>query len=744
MPLRRLLQSFVHNRNRYDRPQDEWTCGRAEEGCPCLYGPGKNGECRATFQCQPARKGDRWACTRQISLGGACATGPMPDGKCSCAVPPCRPRRSLRGYRRRATWLAVCAAIGGAVLILGGSNRAVWNSPGPITSQHATSAQRCADCHVEPNLPPLTPAGVAAHAHAQNELCLKCHVLGPQPSAPHGASTEILAELTAKRSVDTDGPALLAIARALAPRDGQDLACASCHSEHHGRDFDLRRVGNRECQACHQQQFATFASGHPEFTAYPYDRRTRIQFDHQSHWQRHFSDSRVAAVAPTSCTVCHEPAADGRQMRVKGFAQTCAPCHAAQIAGEGRAGDKGISFFQLPAFDLATLRRDGFAIGDYPEFAEGGLTPFMRWMLEGDPAAQAALKELGDVDVGNLARATPAQKAAAAELLWSVKNLFADLATQGQEVLVRRLGATAKDDPSAAARIGQLPADNLVLAQQSWLPGLLAEVAARRSGAELPPPPPPPTSTAVAAAAPDPAVPAAVSPEAKSDDDDLLLTDEPDPIGPVKKIEAGPLTLELADAEQRVSRGGWYRRDETYTLYYRPGGHADSFLKAWLDTTVRDPAPTATAIFAQLSAPSATGLCLRCHTVDDTPRGSVVNWIPRQPRPEQHEFTKFRHAAHFSLVGDQGCMTCHVMDGTPGAYAKSFGANRDPAVYRSNWVPITRNACTTCHRPGEAGMDCLLCHNYHTGEWLAPNVRASGFHLESVRTPPPPPPKPKP
>jgi hypothetical protein len=725
--LRRLLQSFVHNRNLYDRPQDEWTCGRAAEGCPCIYGPGKKGECRATCQCQPARKGDRWVCTRQISLGGACATGPMPDGKCSCPVPPCRPKRSLRGIRRRLTWLAVLAALGGAVLILGGRNRAEWNSPGPITSQHATSAQRCADCHTEPNLPPLTPAGIAAHAHAQNQLCLKCHDLGPRPAAPHGASAARLAQLTASRATaDSTGPAILAVARTLAPR-GQELACAACHSEHHGRDFDLKKVGSRECQACHQQQFDHFAKDHPQFTSYPYERRTRLQFDHRSHWQKHFSDPRVAAVAPTSCTNCHEPVEDGRQMRVKNFAQTCAACHAGQIAGEGRAGDTGISFFQLPAFDLAALHQVGIVTGDYPEFAESGLTPFMRWMLEGDPAASAALATLGETDPAHLAQATPAQKAAAAQLLWSVKGLLADLATQGQEVLVRRLGPSVKNDPATAARIGQLPADNIVLAQQSWMPDLLAEVAAHRRGEALP---------AKAAASPvtaPAAVATPVSPAPVAASDDLLLTDEPEPAAPAATVAAKPAILEAADAEDRVSRGGWYRRDETYTLYYRPGGHADAFLTAWLDTTVRDTAPTATAIFAQLSARDATGLCLKCHTVDETPNGARVNWRTRQPQPEQHEFTKFKHAAHFSLVGDQGCMTCHIMDGEPN-YPKSFGENRDPVIFHSNFVPITRDSCAACHRPGEAGMDCLLCHNYHTGEWRAPNVRASGFHPESVRT----------
>jgi hypothetical protein len=724
--MRRLLESLIHNRKLYNRPQDEWTCGRADEGCPCLYGPGKKGECRATCQCQPARKGDRWVCTRQISLGGACAPGPMPDGKCGCPVPPCQPKRSLRGHRRRLTWLAVFAALGGAILILGGKNRAEWNSPGPITSQHATSAQRCADCHTEPNLPPLTPAGIAAHAHAQNEKCLNCHELGPQPAMPHGVDALRLAQLTAARPADPAGPAILAVARTLTAHGEAGLACASCHSEHHGRDFDLRRMGSQECQTCHKQQFTSFAEGHPAFTSYPYERRTRLQFDHQTHWQKHFNDAKFASVAPTSCTVCHEPVEDGRQMRVKNFEQTCAPCHAAQIAGEGQAGDKGIPFFRLPAFDLATLRRDGIATGDYPEFAEGALTPFMRWMLEGDPAVKNALATLGDADPANLSRASAAQKAAAAQLLWSVKDLFADLATQGQAVLVRRLGISGKTDPAATARIGQLPADNIVLAHQTWLPGLLAEVAAHRRGEPLPALP---VTTAPAPATAE--MSAASAPAAAGDD--LLLTDEPAAAAPTATSPAAtPPSLALADAEQRVSHGGWYRRDETYTLYYRPGGHADPFLTAWLDTSVREESSTARAIFTQLSAPGATGLCLKCHVVDQTPGGSHVNWRARQPQPEKHEFTKFKHAAHFSLVGDQGCMTCHILNGDS-TYPKHFGANRDPADFHSNFVPITRESCAACHRPGEAGMDCLLCHNYHTGEWRAPKVRASGFHPESVR-----------
>ena len=97
--MRRLLQSIIYNRKLYDRPQDTWVCGRAAEGCACIYGPGEKGECRATGQCLPAKKNDRWVCTRAISLGAACGPGPGPDGTCGCPVPPCRPVRVKGGAR---------------------------------------------------------------------------------------------------------------------------------------------------------------------------------------------------------------------------------------------------------------------------------------------------------------------------------------------------------------------------------------------------------------------------------------------------------------------------------------------------------------------------------------------------------------------------------------------------------------------------------------------------------------------
>ena len=739
--MRRLLQSIIYNRKLYDRPQDEWTCGRAAEGCPCVFGPGARGECRATSQCLPAKKGDRWVCTRPISLGAACKPGPLPDGACGCPVQPCRPVRSLRGQRGRLVGLAAGAALGVVLLALWGVHGTEWTNPGPLTSQHATSAQRCADCHLESAGLAVTAAGTAERRAAHDRLCLQCHDLGPHGRSPHGSDPALLAAWAGRATLTTvRPPAALTAARTLVRGIQADLACAACHQEHHGRDFSLTKMSDQQCQVCHQEQFASFGSGHPEFVHYPYVRRTRIRFDHTAHLQNHFALPQLAARAPTSCLSCHEPAGDGRQMLVRGFEQSCARCHAAQIEGEGRPGAKGLVFLRLPAFDLATLRDAGESVGEWPAFCEGGVTPFMRWMLEGDPAARAALAQLGTLNLADLSGATREQKAAAAQLLWSIKGLLADLVTQGQRVMLRRLGPVAAAPVPAARRTGQLPADGLLAAQQAWLPDLLAEVAAYRRG-EKPALPPPPAAT-------QPAAVTLAPPATKTGDDDLLgpaaapvaaakpaaddlLADNPTvPAATAKPAAAtpavAPAPMEMDDAEMRVAEGGWYRRDETYALYYRPGGHADAFLTAWLDATSGDASPAGRAIFAQLADDQAPGLCMKCHSVDAVKGQLFVNWQAALPQAGHKEFTTFKHAAHFSLMGDQGCKTCHVLDQNA-AYATAFGANHNPAVFHSNFAPLTKAACATCHQPGGAGSACQQCHNYHTGDLQTLHMRAADF-----------------
>jgi hypothetical protein len=157
-------------------------------------------------------------------------------------------------------------------------------------------------------------------------------------------------------------------------------------------------------------------------------------------------------------------------------------------------------------------------------------------------------------------------------------------------------------------------------------------------------------------------------PPAKAADDDLLAID---PVGTkpaaaavvAKPATPATLTLEYDDAEERVAEGGWYRRDETYTLNYRPSGHADAFLTAWLETSAKGTLPAAQAIYTELASPKAPGVCMKCHTTDRVGNTSQVNWLTARPQPLNRPFTTFKHAPHFSLMGVQGCMACHVMGG---------------------------------------------------------------------------------
>lgn len=732
--MRRLLQSIIYNRKLYDRPHDEWTCGRAAEGCPCIYGPGPKGECRATGQCLPAKIGDRWVCTRAISLGAECAPGPRPDGACGCPVPPCRPQRSLRAERGLLTMLVASLALGLVVLALWGRTLTTLSNPGPLTTQHALSAHRCTDCHLESAGLTLAASSRPARVRQHNQLCIKCHDLGSHGDSPHGVEASELRDI-ARTQPPLANPPSFALRATHAVGPPAELACAACHREHQGRDINFKHLADQQCQVCHQSPFAGFAAGHPEFAGYPYERRTRLQFDHVTHFQKHFTDTRLPAPAPTSCAQCHEPAVDGRQMLVRGFAQTCASCHAGQIEGAGRAGAKGLVFLRLPDFDLAALAASGFGVGEWPAFCEGGLTPFMRWLLEGDATARAALTTLGSQNLADLSSATPAQKAAAAQLLWSTKGLFADIVTQGQQVILRRLRPPGGTQPSMAGRTGQFPADVALAAQQAWLPNLLAEVAAHRRGERTAPASPAAGRLGAAGASP------VVAANSVPDPDDLLADSAPEtsataPAGGagLPAVRPAPVALEFDAAEDRAAGGGWYRQDDTYTLYYRPGGHEDAFLTAWLEGTANNPAPTAQQIFRQLSADNAPGICMKCHTVDRTAVATTVNWRAARPRPEVRSFTTFRHAAHFSLMGDQGCSTCHTL--AAGAnYAGSFGANRDPAVFHGNFAPLSKKTCAACHQPARAGEGCQLCHNYHTGEMT--KLRPQAAEISAALAAPP-------
>lgn len=188
----------------------------------------------------------------------------------------------------------------------------------------------------------------------------------------------------------------------------------------------------------------------------------------------------------------------------------------------------------------------------------------------------------------------------------------------------------------------------------------------------------------------------------------------PAPAGPPPTPEQTP-TPQIGNEAWTDIGGGWYRQD--YFLYYRPTGHADRFLNAWLDLAGREARGVnspADRLFALLSDPAAPGACGKCHSVDRAPQGArAVNWQPFRPNPAQHGFTKFSHEPHLTTFGPEGCKTCHQLTAA-GDFAATY-KNGDPRVFVASFKPIGRPLCADCHVAGQASAACTTCHNYHVG-----------------------------
>lgn len=579
-------------------------------------------------------------------------------------------------------WLAMLT-VGLSMLFLSGPKGSAFLSPGELTFGHGASAGTCADCHtaIHGNLADwISALGASRSGQDNSTLCLTCHRLGEHALEAHGRPAKELDAVTTRLSrmpESPDVPWLLAVSSwvpGLAQTGGGLLACATCHKEHRGRTFDLTVMDSQQCQTCHTRAFAGLADGHPPFANYPYKRRTRIAFDHQSHIGKHFL-GEFKNEAPNTCTACHQPDDAGQTMRTGTFEATCAGCHAREIEGLGRAGAKGIAVLRLPGLDLDTLDEHGVSIGEWPADADidEGLTPFMELLLEGDPDVTGDLARLARFDdFTDLSDATDEEVAAVGRMAWAVKGLLYNLIASGQREMLDRLQATmALSTRELAKFVGQLPVEVVRAAQQEWVPRLLTEVPAYRAGKTIAP-------------------------------------------GESRESEEG-LHLDQK-REKRVMTGGWYRQDADFVLLYRPIGHPDPFLCAWLEFTARASGPkqarATAAIFTRLSNPKAPGMCMKCHSVDvQAGQRKRIHWAAARPAPHERKVTRFAHAVHFSLLDDKGCHTCHALN--PEAGVMQTYTQTDPLIFTSNFQPMRKAVCTTCHTSERAGDTCLTCHNYH-------------------------------
>jgi|GEM_PF-379265 len=709
------------------------------------------------------------------------------------ASEPCVPRRSLRSKRGRAVVAAMALMVGLIGVFMGGEEGRHFMTPGNLSSHHAGLTD-CSTCHSgaqSGQVDLLHRLMTAVEPRQNSNLCLACHVMGREPFAPHTHAVEDLERRTEKlrlASRDWKPESLMqriAFPATVKSRGAEaEIQCSTCHKEHQGVFANLKTVSNQRCQTCHVSRFGSFADSHPQFVRFPYQRRPRIAFDHQSHFGKYFPEATKAAIAgkivPDNCVDCHQVGVRQRYMEVKSFGTMCSSCHEGDLNGATQvSGPKGIDVLVVPGLDVATLNERRIDIGNWPDKSEAVLTPFMKLLLNSEEDGLAS--GVAGLDLLDLRHASDQDLARVAKLAWAVKRLFNRLETtnpSGAKLLADDGFGIQIDQLQMAALTGGMSHDVIAAGNREWFPGLQDELSRHElgqpardlaSGEKLATAPKPPTpsngSPASAAALPGADILGGNTSDKKDDilgsdnniaskKDDILVKDDrsdalafpkQDDILTAKKADilsdnsaadSIPLgagdnsakdgTAKRAGVEQAGGRtaqfdpeawartGGWYRQD--FTIRYRPTGHADQFLRAWLEfagrgygTVLHDEfAP----VFEMLSPKDAVGRCTKCHSIDEQQGAKSVNWLPFDPNALRNRFTNYSHKPHVELIGAKTCVKCHELQSVKTEFMKTYEAG-DPLNYTPNFKPLDKAVCVSCHSQQTAWENCTLCHGYH-------------------------------
>lgn len=172
------------------------------------------------------------------------------------------------------------------------------------------------------------------------------------------------------------------------------------------------------------------------------------------------------------------------------------------------------------------------------------------------------------------------------------------------------------------------------------------------------------------------------------------------------------------DRPPLVVRSGWFRNDNLFRIVYQPKGHADECVQSWMDLLAGvsnvDSRPATTELFTKTFGLTGIGQCRSCHTADRIPDGRFsLNWAPQYRDPSIRSFTKFSHGAHMIQPHLQDCSYCHALD--PAASTYTSLQSVDASVPVSNFLPLLKSSCATCHQENLASTRCTLCHDYHIG-----------------------------
>jgi len=726
----------------YNRPNQLWQCGRTSDSCPCASGPTRWGRCRQS--------------------------------------PRCTPRLSLRG--RRGVFVMTClfATVGLLFVVFQSSWRHTIIQPGPLSPAHADALmqvaldRRCATCHDAADADPIAwlliaSGNVASLSEGQATRCLKCHdqSLGSDWARfAHNVSPERLAKTTREISANSD--LLSELLRVKLSAKGE-VACSTCHREHHGSQVSLTELSDQQCQACHKQAFDSFEHGHPEFRHTLPTRRSRIVFDHVAHEQKHFPGKQQAF----TCNQCHVDDVRRDVKRLAGFEQSCAQCHDKPIQA---ATLDGLVAFDFPVLDLARLSQAGLDVGGWPARAEGdfdgSISPVVRTLLMADDQAAAALAELGPQFDFSQAKSSDELRAVAS-LAWAYKRLLNDLAGDCEGTIRQRLekvggGRISRQQIDVVLRT--LPPALFREARRRWLPQLAEELATRGSessrtaavvprvyeqvratptnsellienplahlrmtkspqgnvvaGSTVLSDPPPRQVTKPRTESVETAPKASRAEEIRQREAQMLVENPfrggaKPPSDPNRSKQAvSPSTVadsKLPNPSDLAASGAWYLDDVTLSARYRSRGHADELLRLLVDaaaTATPHQVPHQGLLPALLSDPALKN-CASCHSIDTSGDHYAINWQTQYRDTSRRQFTQFSHRPHLVQPRLADCQHCHKLSAAGGVLSNYHST--DPMAHAHDFAPITKSTCVSCHASTASAQRCTLCHSYHVG-----------------------------
>jgi hypothetical protein len=227
--------------------------------------------------------------------------------------------------------------------------------------------------------------------------------------------------------------------------------------------------------------------------------------------------------------------------------------------------------------------------------------------------------------------------------------------------------------------------------------------------------------------------PAAQLPETPSDPEPAVVEPEPASLTDVAESKSAEKSFPNQSGESAhhsiryAANGGWFADDETFAIKYRPEGHADPVMVAWLEIAadlVNRQDVWATSV-KNLVRGTAAQSCIRCHAGADPETGSQsMRWHAEIREISTRPFTKFSHRPHVLSNDQEACRTCHDLNRDLLSVASQenlgdrsllTGAALLAPPARCDFKPLEKATCAQCHNATGASQSCTQCHNYHVG-----------------------------